>query len=132
MVEDTGSPQDYAALRERLTERAATTPTRLELGTAFALSDPPDLALATVGAIAPKVEVQPEELVRFALSIAFAGCTHVAGIVKDPLAAHGRTGQPGWNGSSQTSSPAPPRQRWRRTPGSASAWLRPRSTRPHG
>lgn len=85
MVDDMEPPQDYAALRERLAERAPTMPKRLKQCAAFALSNPQDMALATVGEIAQKADVQPSALVRFAQSMGYAGFTDLQRIFKNQL-----------------------------------------------
>ena len=64
---------EFRALRERLVERHAGLPRRLQQVARYVLDHPDDMALGTVAEVARGAGVQPSTLVRFAQALGYSG-----------------------------------------------------------
>ncbi|UFN47594.1 MurR/RpiR family transcriptional regulator [Roseomonas sp. OT10] len=64
---------EFRALRERLVERHAGLPRRLQQVARYVLEHPDDMALGTVAEVARGAGVQPSTLVRFAQALGYSG-----------------------------------------------------------
>jgi DNA-binding MurR/RpiR family transcriptional regulator len=82
---DTSVPQDFAALRTLIVERAADFPRRLTQVATYALENPDDIAFGTVATIAQAAEVQPSTLVRFAQSLGYQGFSELQEVFQSRL-----------------------------------------------
>ncbi len=82
---DTSVPQDFAALRSLIVERAADFPRRLTQVATYALENPDDIAFGTVATIAQAADVQPSTLVRFAQSLGYQGFSELQEVFQSRL-----------------------------------------------
>ncbi len=82
---DASVPQDFAALRTLIVERAADFPRRLTQVATYALENPDDIAFGTVATIAQAAEVQPSTLVRFAQSLGYQGFSELQEVFQSRL-----------------------------------------------
>lgn len=82
---ETSVPQDFAALRSLIVERAADFPRRLTQVATYALENPDDIAFGTVATIAQAADVQPSTLVRFAQSLGYQGFSELQEVFQSRL-----------------------------------------------
>lgn len=82
---DASVPQDFAALRSLIVERAADFPRRLTQVATYALENPDDIAFGTVATIAQAADVQPSTLVRFAQSLGYQGFSELQEVFQSRL-----------------------------------------------
>lgn len=78
-------PQDFAALRALIVERAGDFPRRLTQVATYALENPDDIAFGTVATIAQAADVQPSTLVRFAQSLGYQGFSELQEVFQSRL-----------------------------------------------
>jgi DNA-binding MurR/RpiR family transcriptional regulator len=79
------APRDFANLKTRIVERAATMPRRLTQVASYAIEHPDEIAFGTVASIAQAAQVQPSTLVRFAQSLGYQGFTDLQDVFRSRL-----------------------------------------------
>lgn len=78
-------PRDFAALKNRIAERAQVLPRRLGQVAAYALEHPDEIAFGTVASIAVEADVQPSTLVRFSQSLGYQGFSDLQEVFRSRL-----------------------------------------------
>jgi DNA-binding MurR/RpiR family transcriptional regulator len=78
-------PGDFPGLKERILERGAGLPRRLNQVAVYALEHPDEMAFGTVASIAAHAEVQPSTLVRFAKAMGYQGFSELQDIFRTRL-----------------------------------------------